>query len=453
MTRMSRAKGTTLFTDTIQIQNEDLADKDMEDMQVTKNDDGTTDILITIVPGVDTTKLRFKADISYKATASIDVTGKSNVDLHDWTDVVITAEDGATTAKYRVKVVSQTFASITEFVIKVDGVEYGAEIKATGATGTIRFTGIPDTADLTRVTPTKITLGEGTTEVLPSASAPQNFAEGAEYTVKGEGLRTRTYSVVTSSKGGGGDDGDDTPTVNRSFAITSFKIGDTAAEIDDKNGIIKITLPYGTNLYQQAPKIETGSGCTVKPALGAGCESVAARHLHAHARRRNAHLYGHCHAAKSVSQLIWDKAAIKMNPSSYQTSPDLGKKDPEPTYIPSTSQILSGMKVQVNGKDVTYQASGVSNWLTMTPDSYSAASTYRFRAEKGALKNIAANGYNGFGVQAGKLMIGITEKMDTARGLDLSICPVPSARRRRCGRTSPVWSAFGRSPATAFRAA
>lgn len=63
---------------------------------------------------------------------------------------------------------------------------------------------------------------------------------------------------------------------------------------------------------------------------------------------------------KSASQLIWDKAAIKMNPSSYQTSPDLGKKEPEPTYIPSTSQILSGMKVQVNGKDVTYQANGSS---------------------------------------------------------------------------------------------
>ena len=116
-----------------------------------------------------------------------------------------------------------------------------------------------------------------------------------------------------------------------------------------------------------------------------------------------------------------------MNPSSYQTSPDLGKKEPEPTYIPSTSQILSGMKVQVNGKDVTYQANGSSNWLLMTPDSYSAANTYRFRAEKGALKNIVANGYNGFGIQAGKLMIGITEKMDTARGLDLSLCPVPSA--------------------------
>ena len=66
--------------------------------------------------------------------------------------------------------------------------EYGAEITATGATGTIRFAGIPDTADLTRVAPTTLTLGEGTTEVLPSASAPQNFAEGAEYTVKGEGL-------------------------------------------------------------------------------------------------------------------------------------------------------------------------------------------------------------------------------------------------------------------------
>lgn len=98
------------------------------------------------------------------------------------------------------------------------------------------------------------------------------------------------------------------------------------------------------------------------------------------------------------------------------------------------------MKVQVNGKDVTYQASGVSNWLTMTPDSYSAASTYRFRAEKGALKNIAANGYNGFGVQAGKLRIGITEKMETARGLDL--VHLPGAKRGadgveeqvRCGR-------------------
>lgn len=422
-----KGKGTTLFTDTIQIQNEDMADKDMEDMQITKNEDGTTDILITIVPGVDTTKLRFKADISYKATASIDVTGKSNVDLHDWTEVIVTAEDGETKQTYRIKVVSQTFASITEFVIKVDGVEYGAEIKATGATGTIRFTGIPDTADLTRVTPTKITLGEGTTEVLPSATAPQNFAEGAEYTVKGEGLRTRTYSVVTSSKGGGGDDGDDTPTVNRSFAITSFKIGDTAAEIDDKNGIIKITLPYGTNLYQQAPKIETGSGCTVSPRSGQ-VVNLSLPVTYTLTRGDETRTYTVIVTLKkSASQLIWDKAAVKLNPSSYQTSPDLGKKEPERTYIPSTSQILSGMKVQVNGKDVTYQASGVSNWLTMTPDSYSAASTYRFRAEKGALKNIVANGYNGFGIQAGKLMIGITEKMDTARGLDLSLCPVPSA--------------------------
>lgn len=421
-----KGKGTTLFTDTIQIQNEDMADKDMEDMQITKNEDGTTDILITIVPGVDTTKLRFKADISYKATASIDVTGKSNVDLHDWTEVVVTAEDGVTKQTYRIKVVSQTFASITEFAIKVDGVEYGAVITATGATGTIRFVGIPDTADLTRVVPTTLKLGEGTTEVLPSASAPQNFAEGAEYTVKGPGLRTRTYSVVTSSKGGGGDDDDSKP-VNNSFAITSFKIGDKAAEIDNTNGIIKITLPYGTNLYQVAPKIETGSGCVVSPRSGQVVNlSVPATYTLTRGEEKRTYTVI-VTLQKSASQLIWDKAAVKLNSSSYQTSPDLGKKEPERTYIPSTSQILSGMKVQVNGKDVVYQATGSSNWLLMTPDSYSSASTYRFRAEKGALKNIAANGYNGFGVQAGKLMIGITEKMDTARGLDLSLCPVPSA--------------------------
>ena len=421
-----KGKGTTLFTDTIQIQNEDMADKDMEDMQITKNEDGTTDILITIVPGVDTTKLRFKADISYKAKASIDVTGKSNVDLHDWTEVVVTAEDGETKQTYRIKVVSQTFASITEFAIKVDGVEYGAVIAATGATGTIRFVGIPDTADLTRVVPMTLTLGEGTTEVLPSATAPQNFAEGAEYTVKGPGLRTRTYSVVTNSKGGGGDDDDSKP-VNNSFAITSFKIGDKAAEIDNTNGIIKITLPYGTNLYQVAPKIETGSGCTVSPRSGQVVNlSVPATYTLTRGEEKRTYTVI-VTLQKSASQLIWDKAALKMNPSSYQTSPDLGKKDPEPTYIPSTSQILAGMKVQVNGKDVVYQAAGSSNWLLMTPDSYSAANTYRFRAEKGALKNIVANGYNGFGIQAGKLMIGITEKMDTARGLDLSLCPVPSA--------------------------
>lgn len=420
-----KGKGTTLFTDTIQIQNEDMADKDMEDMQITKKDDGTTDILITIVPGVDTTKLRFKADISYKAKASIDVTGKSNVDLHDWTEVVVTAEDGETKQTYRIKVVSQTFASITEFAIKVDGVEYGAVITATGATGTIRFVGIPDTADLTRVVPTTLKLGEGTTEVLPSASAPQNFAEGAEYTVKGPGLRTRTYSVVTSSKGGGDDD--DSKPVNNSFAITSFKIGDKAAEIDNTNGIIKITLPYGTNLYQVAPKIETGSGCVVSPRSGQVVNlSVPATYTLTRGDEKRTYTVI-VTLQKSASQLIWDRAALKMNPSSYQTSPDLGKKDPEPTYIPSTSQILSGMKVQVNGKDVVYQAIGSSGWLLMTPDSYSAANTYRFRAEKGALKNIVANGYSGFGIQAGKLMIGITEKMDTARGLDLSLCPVPSA--------------------------
>lgn len=424
-----KGKGTTLFTDTILIQNEDIADKDIEDMTITTAEDGTTEILITIVPGVDTKKLRFKADISYKATASIDVTGKSNVDLHDWTDVVITAEDGTTKQTYRIKVVSQTFASITEFVIKVDGVEYGAEIKATGATGTIRFTGIPDTADLTRVVPTKITLGEGTTEVLPSASAPQNFAEGAEYTVKGANLRTRTYSVVTSSKGGGDDSSGstNTPTVNTSFAITSFKIGDTAAEIDNTNGIIKITLPYGTNLYQQAPKIETGSGCTVSPRSGQ-VVNLSMPVTYTLTRGDETRTYTVIVTLKkSASQLIWDKAAAKLNASSYQASPDLSRKEPEPTYIPSTSQILSGMKVQVNGKDVTYQAAASGNWLTMTPDSYSAASTYRFRAEKGALKNIVANGYNGFGIQAGKLHVGITEKMDTARGLDLSLCPVPSA--------------------------
>lgn len=88
----------------------------------------------------------------------------------------------------------------------------------------------------------------------------------------------------------------------------------------------------------------------------------------------------------------------------------------------------------------------------MTPDQLFCLRTpIRFRAEKGALKNIVANGYNGFGIQAGKLMIGITEKMDTARGLDLSLCPVPSAAQTAWKNKSGVVGVW-KITATASRA-
>ena len=53
-------------------------------------------------------------------------------------------------------------------------------------------------------------------------------------------IRRGEFTLYDSSKGGGGDDDDSKP-VNNSFAITSFKIGDKAAEIDNTNGIIKIS--------------------------------------------------------------------------------------------------------------------------------------------------------------------------------------------------------------------
>lgn len=422
-----QAKGTELKIDSIIIYNEDIAQKDITGIEVASGADGITEVLITIVPGVDTGKLRFKADLSYRATANIDVTGKENQDLSTWTPVTITAEDGST-RQYRLMVYSSEFASISEFFIAVDGVEYGAAITAVGDNGTIRFSGIPTYADLTRVTPSKVTLGPGTTELLPSDKTPQNYVEGAEYTVKGEGLITRTYNVVVNTSGGSSTDpgGTDTP-VNNSFAITSFKINGVKGEINDSAGVIVVTLPYGTNTHQLVPEIETGSGCTVSPLSGQVVDlSLPVEYTVKRGKEQRVY-----HVAvvleKSPAQLMWEELERIVDPVARQTSRDTTYRPVEQKIIPSTDAILAGMRLLRNGDRLDYTAVPMGTALVVTPADYQAGQTCRFRAEKGALGNLAANGYSSFDIQAGVLRLSITEKMDTAKGLDLTLGPASAA--------------------------
>lgn len=421
-----KGKGTTIFTDTIQIYNEDVALKEITGLEVTTREDGVTEILVTIVPGVDTSKLRFKADLSYRATTTIDTTGKENVDLSKWTDVTVTAEDTSIARKYRIKVVSSEFASISEFVITIDGVEYGAAITAVGDNGTIRFSGIPSTADLTRVTPSKVTLGPGTTELLPSDKVPQDFVAGAEYTVKGEGLLARTYNVVVGVAGENGG-GVNAPVVNTSFAITSFEVEGHKAEIDNATGIIHLTLPWHINPYQVTPEIETGSGCTVDPVSGQ-VVNLASPVVYTLTRGEEKRTYTVVLTRqKSPAQIIWDGVADQMDPASYQNSPDLTAREEVVTPTPSPAAILSGMRLQTNGDTMAYTTQTVGSALVLTPDDYSAAGTYRFRAEKGSLADLEANGYTSFSIRAGRLLLDVTAQMDTSRGLDLSLAPVSDA--------------------------
>lgn len=416
------AKGTELKADSIVIYNEDIALKEITGLELTVREDGVTEILITIVPGVDTSKLRFKADLSYLATATIDTTGKENVDLSDWTDVTVTAEDTSCTRQYRIKVVSSEYASISEFAITIDGVEYGAAITAVGDNGTIRFSGIPSTADLTRVIPSKVTLGPGTTELLPSDKVPQNFVEGGEYTVKGEGLLTRTYNVVVGVAGESGGS-TNTPVVNTSFAITAFEVEGYEAEIDNAAGIIRLTLPWHINPYQVAPEIETGSGCTVSPVSGQ-VVNLSSPVVYTLTRGEEKRTYTVILTRqKSPAQIIWDKVAERMDPDDYQVSDDLTVRYEEPEYTPSAGVILSGMRLQVNGDTMSYTTAQVGGALVLTPDGYNAANTYRFRAEKGSLKDLEDNGYSSFSIRAGKLLLGVTSQMDTSRGLDLTLAP------------------------------
>lgn len=265
-----KASGAELIPSSIQLTDANiLRALDILSTNVTV-DDGVTKIELRVNAGVDTTALYLKADTSYNATCTPAVDGKTKLNLTNWTKFTVTSEDKTNTNVYQIKVTPKKQAEITSFKLTINGQTYTGAID--NKANTIKITGVDDSnLTSTRFTP-DITLGEGTLICSPASGVAQDFSSAVQYIVNGDAdtMISRTYTVTVLNKSGKliskSSNGGSTEPVLTGAKITSFKIYDTAGEIDHNAGTIIIKLPNGTNVTKVAPQITTTSGCTVYPA-------------------------------------------------------------------------------------------------------------------------------------------------------------------------------------------
>lgn len=233
-------------------------------------EDGVTKIELRVNAGVDTTALYLKADTSYKATCTPVVDGKTKLNLTNWTTFTVTSEDKTNTNVYQIKVTPKKQAEIASFKLTINGQTYTGAID--NKANTIKITGVDDSNLTSTSFAPDITLGEGTLICSPASGVMQDFSSAVQYIVNGDPdtMLARTYTVTVLNKSGKliskSSNGGSTEPVLTGAKITSFKIYDTAGEIDHNAGTIIIKLPNGTNVTKVAPQITTTSGCTVYPA-------------------------------------------------------------------------------------------------------------------------------------------------------------------------------------------
>lgn len=266
-----QASGAELDLDTTKLKNMSiLYDVDILDTNVTVKD-GITRIELIVNPGVDTKVLSLKANISYGATCSPAVDGETKIDLTDWTTFTVTSQDGKNTTTYRIKVTPRKQAEIKSFKLTINGVTYEAVIDNT--LNTITISGVDDSGLTSTQFAPDITLADGTKICAPASGITQDFSQTVSYTVNGDTVVSRTYTVkvlnksgkLISASGSGSSGGSTTPTVTGA-KITSFKIYGVEGVIDHAAGTIVISLPDGTDVTKVCPQITTVSGCTVYPA-------------------------------------------------------------------------------------------------------------------------------------------------------------------------------------------
>ena len=139
---------------------------------------------------------------------------------------------------------------------------------------TLKITGVPSTANVKALAP-QITLTEGTMVCSPLPGIPQNFSVPVSYTVSGDNMDSRVYTVhITDADGnyitGSKDDTDkkpDTP-VSSEVKIKTFTVLGAEGTIDESAGLITVTLPEGTDVSAVVPTITLSSGCSVSPISG-----------------------------------------------------------------------------------------------------------------------------------------------------------------------------------------
>ena len=275
------ASGAELDTDSIVLQNSVLNDEAILAKSVTTASDGATEILLTVKPGVNTSKMYLSADVSYAAVCNPVLNGSRQMDLSDWLTVTVTSEDGENINVYRIKVVAKGQAEITSFEVEAGGIWYSGTIDNTSNTITVRD--VDDSKLTSTVLETRIVFTGLTCS--PTSGVATDFASSVTYTLGGSSeLASRSYTVnvlnksgqhITAGSGsgdpsGGTDDpsgpsGDSTASGARIFGLTVLG---KEAVIDQDAGTIVIILPKGTDVSAVALDITLSEGASSDPSSG-----------------------------------------------------------------------------------------------------------------------------------------------------------------------------------------
>lgn len=242
-----------------------LFDKNQREVSYTLEGKTTTedgyDIVLNVEEGIDLTRLRLAAELSWGADSDIKLDGKTDLDLSDWLEIRVTAQDKQHVKLYRIKVQYEKYAEITAFSLRIGETDYQGTISGTK----IIISGVPSNADVTAAVPT-IEVSAETTTLSPLSGVPQDFSAGQEYVVSGDGVKSRTYQVQVVKDGRA--DSTIPDTVTSSAKIQSFSVLGVSGEIDQDTGMIMVELPQRTDVSSVAPTVTVGSGCSVSPVSG-----------------------------------------------------------------------------------------------------------------------------------------------------------------------------------------
>lgn len=317
--------GAEIYTDTITLKDANiLRDLDILGKTITTGAD-STDIELLIDAGKDTANLMIYARLSYGATATPSLDGKTGMDLSDWRTFTITSGDGTNTRTYRIKATARTQASISAFSLTIGGTIYEGVID--NKANTITVSGVDDSKLSSTSFAPDVTLGPGTKVCSPAPGLPQDFSKAVQYIVAGdENVVSRTYTVsvlnregkLISASGSGGGDTPVTPVTGAK--ITAFSVLGVDGVIDQSAGTITVTLPAGTDVTAVAPSVTVTAGAVVSPVSGQVVNLTAPVVYTVTLGEDTAAYTVTVKYERSVSQQLWDKLGDNTDVTDHQTS-------------------------------------------------------------------------------------------------------------------------------------
>ncbi len=272
------ASGADLDVDSLVLQNSVLNVEAILSKSVTTASDGVTEILLTVKPGVNTSKMYLSADVSYAAACDPVLDGSRQMDFSDWLTVTVTSEDETNINVYRIKVVAKGQAEITSFEIEAGSVWYSGAID--NVSNTIIVRDVDDSTLTSTVLETKIVFTGLTCS--PTSGVATDFASSVTYTLGGSAeLASRSYTVTILNKSGqhitassgssdpsGGTDNPSGPSGGSTASgarILGLTVLGKEAVIDQDTGTIVVTLPKSTDVCAVALDITLSEGASSDP--------------------------------------------------------------------------------------------------------------------------------------------------------------------------------------------